>query len=73
MLIRIDRSLFAFANPLKSEKFNENLTDAGIDSRPIKKTKKRVILIEVIQIQSFLTEKTPKKMHFEILRLLSKF
>ena len=73
MLIRIDRSSFAFANQLKSEKFNENLTDAGIDAEPIKKTKKRVILIEVTQIRSFLTKKTPKTIHLEILGLLSKF
>ena len=40
MLIRIDRSSFAFANQLKSEKFNENLTDARTDFQPIEKTKK---------------------------------
>ena len=40
MPIRIDRSSFAFANQLKSEKFNENLTDARTDFQPIEKTKK---------------------------------
>ena len=40
MLIRIDRSSFAFANQLKSEKFNENLTDTRTDFQPIEKTKK---------------------------------
>ena len=40
MLIKIDRSSFAFGNQLKSEKFNENLTDARIHSQPIEKTKK---------------------------------
>ena len=43
MLIRIDRSSFAFANQLKSEKFNENLTDARTDFQPIEKTKKELI------------------------------
>ena len=44
MLISIDKSSFAFANQLKSEKFNENLTDAiTIDSQPIEKTKKELI------------------------------
>ena len=36
----MDRSSFAFANQLKSEKFSENLTDSRIDSQPIEKTKK---------------------------------
>ena len=39
----MDRSLFAFATQLKSEKFNENLTDARIDFQPIEKTKKELI------------------------------
>ena len=39
MLIRIDRSSFAFVNELKSEKFNENLTDARIDFQPIDRPK----------------------------------
>ena len=39
MLIRIDRSSFAFANQLKSENFNENLTDVRIDSQPIERPK----------------------------------
>ena len=43
MLIRIDRSSFAFANQLKSEKFNENLTDARTNSQPIQKTIKEFI------------------------------
>ena len=43
MLIRIDRSSFAFANQLKSEKFNENLTDVRTDFQPIEKTKKELI------------------------------
>ena len=40
MLIKIDRSSFAFANQLKSETFNENLTDARTDFQPIEKIKK---------------------------------
>ena len=40
MLIKIDRSSFAFANQLKSETFNENLTDVRTDFQPIEKTKK---------------------------------
>ena len=40
MLIRIDRSSFAFANQLKSEKFSENLIDARTDFQPIEKTRK---------------------------------
>ena len=72
MLIGIDRSSFPFANQLKSEKFNENFTDVRIDSQPIEKTKKRANLIEVTQIRSFLTKKTPKTIHFEIFRLLNK-
>ena len=43
MLIRINRSSFVFSNPLKSEKFNENLADARIDFQPIEKTKKELI------------------------------
>ena len=81
ILINMDRSSFAFANQLKSEKFSENLTDSRIDSQPIQepitpaywKDQKRVNLIEVTQIRSFSTKKTPKTIHFEILRLLSKW
>ena len=40
MLIRIDRLSFAFANQLKSEKFNENLTDVRTDFQLSEKIKK---------------------------------
>ena len=43
MLIRMDRSSFAFANQLKSEKFNKNLTDARKDIQPIEKSRKELI------------------------------
>ena len=43
MLIRINSSSFVFSSQLKSEKFNENLTDARIDFQPIEKTKKELI------------------------------
>ena len=39
----MDRSSFVFSNKLKSEKFNENLTDARTNSQPIQKTKKEFI------------------------------
>ena len=39
MLIRIDRSSFAFAIQLKWEKFNENLTDTRTDFQPIERPK----------------------------------
>ena len=51
MLISIDKSSFAFANQLKSEKFNENVTDVRIDFQPIEKTKKELIQSEVTQIR----------------------
>ena len=70
MLIRIDRSSFAFANQLIGEKFNENLTDARIDSQPIEKTKKESD--KSYPNTEFLSKKTPKTIHFEILRLLNK-
>ena len=40
MLIRIDRSSFAFANQLKSENFNGNFTDVRTDFQPIDRPKK---------------------------------
>ena len=70
MLIRIDRSSFAFANQLKSEKFSENLTDVRTDFQPIEKTRKESD--RSYSNTEFLTKKTPKTIHFEILRLLSK-
>ena len=39
MLIRIDRSSFAFANQLKSENLNENFTDVRTDFQPIDRPK----------------------------------